>query len=696
MNPITNTKNLQKLNERELQMGLSGTNSSWHSDYKESAWIFIGGLPYDLTEGDIICVFSQYGEIVNINMVRDKKTGKSKGYAFLCYEDQRSTVLAVDNFNGMTLCRRIIRVDHVKDYKPPKEKKGEELDELTKKVREEGCGPNIDLIEQGKPDATSLKKPDIEEIPKDVVKKEKLDKQKKKRRRSSTSESSDDAQRKTTRDKKKKRKEKKAKKKKSRKRAKAHQAVGFSFSITHEGLDVDFDWEALKVIWRAGVRSWKKRLARFTNSVRAGVYPGTLSTWLASVGIASALYMAGFQFFGLPFLISRFFPDTSYLIMGRGKPTDGELFGCVVAGSAMWISTVVFYRYTLKALLLYKGWLYEERGPGAKPSLVTRAWMLTLCMMTKGPALLYCYQYSLPHLSLPSLKETTEKYLLSVRPLQTDEQFERTKKMAKEFQDTIGKKLQRYLWLKSWWCSNYVSDWWEEYVYLRGRSPIMVNSNFYGIDAILFQPTHIQAARAANVAYAALLFRRLIYRQELQPIKVQFLVPLCSWQYERVFNTTRIPGIEVDVIKHRDDSDHIVVYHKGRYFKVPVYHRGRLLYPCELEIQMQHILSSDEHPDKGEEKLAAMTAGERTPWAIARQQYFARGNNRIALNAVEQAAFVLVLDDQDFDYDPTDHSKLDKFGRLMLHGKGYDRWFDKSFNLVVGRNGRIGFNAEHS
>jgi len=32
-------------------------------------------------------------------MVRDKKTGKTKGYAFICYEDQRSTILAVDNFN---------------------------------------------------------------------------------------------------------------------------------------------------------------------------------------------------------------------------------------------------------------------------------------------------------------------------------------------------------------------------------------------------------------------------------------------------------------------------------------------------------------------------------------------------------------------------------------------------------------------
>lgn len=33
--------------------------------------------------------------------MRDKKTGKSKGFCFLCYEDQRSTVLAVDNFNGI-------------------------------------------------------------------------------------------------------------------------------------------------------------------------------------------------------------------------------------------------------------------------------------------------------------------------------------------------------------------------------------------------------------------------------------------------------------------------------------------------------------------------------------------------------------------------------------------------------------------
>lgn len=43
---------------------------------------------------------SRYGEIVDVNLVRDKSTGKSKGFAFLAYEDQRSTVLAVGESSG--------------------------------------------------------------------------------------------------------------------------------------------------------------------------------------------------------------------------------------------------------------------------------------------------------------------------------------------------------------------------------------------------------------------------------------------------------------------------------------------------------------------------------------------------------------------------------------------------------------------
>ena len=48
----------------------------------------------------LICLKKRYGEIVNLNLIRDKTTGKSKGFGFVCYENQLSTDLAVDNFNG--------------------------------------------------------------------------------------------------------------------------------------------------------------------------------------------------------------------------------------------------------------------------------------------------------------------------------------------------------------------------------------------------------------------------------------------------------------------------------------------------------------------------------------------------------------------------------------------------------------------
>ena len=73
---------------------------------------------------------SQWGEIEDINLVRDKATNKSLGYAFLKYENQKSTILAVDNFNGITLLKRTLRVDHVERYKLPKDIRDKENEML--------------------------------------------------------------------------------------------------------------------------------------------------------------------------------------------------------------------------------------------------------------------------------------------------------------------------------------------------------------------------------------------------------------------------------------------------------------------------------------------------------------------------------------------------------------------------------------
>ncbi|EIE18911.1 RNA-binding domain-containing protein [Coccomyxa subellipsoidea C-169] len=130
MNPLTQIKNTQKATKLEIVSGISDS-ASWHAKFKHSAYIFAGGLAYTLTEGDLLAVFSQYGEIVDVNLVRqgssqpisclaiplDKETGKSRGFAFLAYEDQRSTVLAVDNLSGAKVAGRVVTVNHVDNYK---------------------------------------------------------------------------------------------------------------------------------------------------------------------------------------------------------------------------------------------------------------------------------------------------------------------------------------------------------------------------------------------------------------------------------------------------------------------------------------------------------------------------------------------------------------------------------------------------
>lgn len=123
---------IERIKEAELANGIYGglSKGSWHEKYSDSAWVYLGGFSYELSEGDIICVMSQWGEIEDINLIRDKATGKSQGFAFVKYEDQRSTILAVDNFNGIKLLGRVLRCDHVDKYKLPKDIKDAEAEKL--------------------------------------------------------------------------------------------------------------------------------------------------------------------------------------------------------------------------------------------------------------------------------------------------------------------------------------------------------------------------------------------------------------------------------------------------------------------------------------------------------------------------------------------------------------------------------------
>ncbi|KAI0082495.1 hypothetical protein K474DRAFT_1633728 [Panus rudis PR-1116 ss-1] len=151
-------REINKINEQELNLGISG---SWHDDYKDSAYIFVGGLHQDLTEGDVITIFSQYGEVMDVNLPRDKNTGKHKGFGFLMYEDQRSTILAVDNLNGAKVLERTLRVDHVKNYKQPKTK-GEDGEWQEPEEQSLNAKPPMVIDDGAMSDSSGSSGPDID------------------------------------------------------------------------------------------------------------------------------------------------------------------------------------------------------------------------------------------------------------------------------------------------------------------------------------------------------------------------------------------------------------------------------------------------------------------------------------------------------------------------------------------------------
>uniref|UniRef100_A0A8C3KEA6 Carnitine O-palmitoyltransferase 1, muscle isoform n=1 Tax=Calidris pygmaea TaxID=425635 RepID=A0A8C3KEA6_9CHAR len=425
------------------------------------------------------------------------------------------------------------------------------------------------------------------------------------------------------------------------------------------------------------------------NSFLTGVYPASPSSWMVVVlATAGSFYCQVDPSLGIIARIRHCLPESQVL-----SPESRTVVSAVIFSTGVWLSAVLLFRQTLKLLLSYHGWMFEPHG---KMSRRTKIWVALMKVLSVRKPLLYSFQTSLPKLPVPSVEATIARYLESVRPLMDDEKYGKMEALAKEFKEKTAPRLQKYLILKSWWTTNYVSDWWEEYIYLRGRSPLMVNSNYYAMDFLYVNPSHIQAARAGNVVHAILLYRRKLDRGEIPPMMALNIVPMCSYQSERMFNTTRIPGKETDTLLHLVDSKHLAVYHKGRFYKVWLYYGGQVLRPRDLEMQFQRILDDPSPPQPGEERLAALTAGERVPWAEARARFFSHGKNKASLDAIERAAFFLTLDEEEHGYVPGQEGCMDAYAKSLLHGQCYDRWFDKSFTLVVYKNGKLGANAEHS
>ena len=73
--------------------------------------VYVGNLPYTVTENDLRDKFSDAGEIISLKLISDKFTGKSKGFGFIEYETKEQAEKAVSAFDGKDFDGRNMRVN---------------------------------------------------------------------------------------------------------------------------------------------------------------------------------------------------------------------------------------------------------------------------------------------------------------------------------------------------------------------------------------------------------------------------------------------------------------------------------------------------------------------------------------------------------------------------------------------------------
>ncbi|XP_017769061.1 PREDICTED: carnitine O-palmitoyltransferase 2, mitochondrial [Nicrophorus vespilloides] len=329
------------------------------------------------------------------------------------------------------------------------------------------------------------------------------------------------------------------------------------------------------------------------------------------------------------------------------------------------------------------------------------------------------FQKSLPRLPIPKLEETCARYLAAQKPILPDKVFDNTQATVKKFQETVGKHLQEQLinWDKTNKHTSYITEYWFD-MYLKDRKPIPINYN----PVLVFQNDsrpeyNDQAVRTTNLLISSLRFYKSLKKQILDPEvfhmnpkksdtpafkNICSMVPSAvSWyaaymfnaypldmsQYNKLFNTTRIPQMDKDKIVS-EPARHICVQYKGNFYTFDVLDESdNILPPGDIKAGIVNILNSD--AKSAEFPLGILTTMDRNKWAKSRNNLVNLGNEQ-ALKKIDSALFNICLDD--------DIIGDDKYAlvRSSLHGDGKNRWFDKTISLLVTKDGFSSINFEHS
>lgn len=73
--------------------------------------LFVGGLSWGTTDEDLRAAFERFGEIVDSAVIKDRETGRSRGFGFVTFENDGDAQNAVSEMNDTMLDGRTIRVD---------------------------------------------------------------------------------------------------------------------------------------------------------------------------------------------------------------------------------------------------------------------------------------------------------------------------------------------------------------------------------------------------------------------------------------------------------------------------------------------------------------------------------------------------------------------------------------------------------
>lgn len=330
------------------------------------------------------------------------------------------------------------------------------------------------------------------------------------------------------------------------------------------------------------------------------------------------------------------------------------------------------------------------------------------------------FQKSLPRLPIPKLELTCERYLAAQRPLLIDESFRKTESNVNRFANTTGKQLQQYLkeYDNAHKHTSYISEMWFD-MYLKDRQPLPLNYN-----PILVmhnnenEAMNNQLIKTTNLVISSLRFYNSLRTNQLEP-EVFHLNPkksntekfrnVCrvlpesvSWygaylfkaypldmsQYSKLFNSTRIPETDKDRLFHQPGSTHITVQHKGHVYALNVLSKNSEILPAaEIMTKINYILNDD--VSENEFPLGSLTSLNRNKWATLRHNIMDNGNESI-LKLIDSSLFHVCLDTELCEGDPY------KIVRQFLHADSTNRWFDKSFSLIVTKDGYSGVNFEHA